>query len=396
MDAKQAEEIKDIAVKSNEAIKVLREEHDKGSKGNAEAMQKANDALDALEVKNQEFTKLYEAEKTASAEMKEQLDDVEKKLSRMSHSEGKGEKSAEYKASMNMILKGVGTPDEMKLLRTDSASDGGVLVHNEISMEMLRDITEISPMRSIARISRTSSKALELPRRTAGMTAYWVGERETVTKSTSKYGDATIPVNKLMAQADATREMLEDSSTDVASEIMTDASEAFAVKEGNGFVLGDAVKKPQGFMTNGDVGEINSGSAALITADSIIQLAGELKTGYNPVYVLNRKTIVAIRLLQTSDNQYLWQAGMTGGNPNTLNGFNYIEMPDMADVAANAYPVAFGDFRKGYRIVDGAGMTVIRDDLTQAGDDEIIWTFRRRVGGQVVIPEAIKKLKIAV
>lgn len=395
MTAAQAVELKKIADESNIAVNALREEHAKGEKANKEVMKKANDQLDELETKNQAFALQFETDKTEKAELKEALTHIETKLSRMRTSDTKNGRSDEYKAGMKMILHGVGSPEEMKLLRTDNSADGGVLVHNEISNEMLKNIVEISPMRSLARVMQSSHKAVELSRRNVASIAYWIGERETVTKSTSTYGGLEIPVNKLMAQADATREMLEDSSSSVESDVMSDAGEAFALKEGAAFINGDGVKKPSGIMQNGDIGEYNSGNATLITSDGVIGLAGELKTGYSPVYIMNRKTVTAIRLLVDLDGQYLWQAGMTGGTPNSLNGYSYVEMPDMADIGAGTFPLAFGDFRKGYRIVDGAGMTVIRDDVTQAGDDEVIWTFRRRVGGQVVLPEAIKKLKIS-
>jgi len=387
-------ELAELAQKSNEAIKVIRAEHEKGINGNKEAIAQAESKLDAIEEKNQEINKAAELAKAEQAEMKEALENVEKRMMRMKTAE-LNEDSEEVKACRHFIAHGKSgmTPEHLKLLRTDSSPDGGVFAVPEITQEVLKDITEVSPMRSIARVMTTNSKSVVLFKRTQKATGGWRGERETAPKTNSKYGEIEIFVNKLMAETQITAEMLEDGIVNISNEIMTDITEDFAEQEGFAFVNGDAVKKPQGFLQNADVQVLASGSSGAITADNVIDLAGELKTGYNAVYVLNRKTIAYLRKLKDLDGQYLWQAGMAGGTPNTLNGSPYIEMPDMPDVAADAKCLAFGDFFRGYRIVDHSAMSMIRDDVTEASDDIIKYVFRRRTGGQVVLPEAIKVLQ---
>jgi len=390
-------ELKRLAQESNEAIVILRSEHEKGMSGNKEAMAKAEAKLDEIESKNQEITIALEAERVARAKFEDEFKEVEKRLMRVKHSDKK-EQSEEYKACLHFIAMGQKgmSPEQLKMLRTDSDPDGGVFAVPEISMEVLKNVTEISPMRALARVMQTNRKSVVLFKRTSNLTGGWRGERESAPNTSSQYGEIEIPVNKIMAEIISTREMLEDGIINVANEIMTDASEDFAQQEGFAFVLGDGVKKPKGFLYDAGVQAINSGIAADITADNVIDLAAELKTGYNATYVLNRKTIAYLRKLKTLDDQYLWQAGLVGGAPNTLNGLPYVEVPDMDNVGANKRPLACGDFMRGYRIADHVAMSVIRDDLTLASDDKIKWVFRRRTGGQVVLPEAIKVLKAAV
>jgi HK97 family phage major capsid protein len=71
-------------------------------------------------------------------------------------------------------------------------------------------------------------------------------------------------------------------------------------------------------------------------------------------------------------------------------------MIDMPDIGAGLYPVAYGDFMRGYYIVDRVGMTMIRDEFTLATSGKVRFTYTRRVGGKVVLPEAIIKLKCSV
>jgi HK97 family phage major capsid protein len=66
---------------------------------------------------------------------------------------------------------------------------------------------------------------------------------------------------------------------------------------------------------------------------------------------------------------------------------------DMPAIAANAFPIAFGDFSRGYLIADRVGMSIVRDEVTKPG--YVRYIIRKRVGGKVKDSNAIKLLKIA-
>jgi len=135
-----------------------------------------------------------------------------------------------------------------------------------------------------------------------------------------------------------------------------------------------------------------------ITGDSLITLVHGIKSDYgrNGTFVFNRSTLAAIRKLKDTAGQYVFQAGMSlqGGVTNTILGQPYVEATDMASIAQNAFPVAYGDFRRAYMIVDRVSLAVLRDPFTQATTGNVRYIARRRVGGQVVLPEAITKLKV--
>ena len=65
----------------------------------------------------------------------------------------------------------------------------------------------------------------------------------------------------------------------------------------------------------------------------------------------------------------------------------------MPDIGANTLPIAFGDFRQGYVIVDRQGVRINRDELTQKG--RIVFDVYKRVGGGAGDFNAVKFLKIA-
>ena len=138
-----------------------------------------------------------------------------------------------------------------------------------------------------------------------------------------------------------------------------------------------------------------TGNAASLSADGVLNICYNLKTAYavNASYILNRASIGAVRTLKDGIGNYLWMPGLQSGLPNTINGAPYYEFPDMPAVGASAYPIAFGDWKRAYTLVDRIAMTFLRDPYTQGASGNVRMWFRRRCGGQVVLAEAIRKLQ---
>lgn len=152
-------------------------------------------------------------------------------------------------------------------------------------------------------------------------------------------------------------------------------------------------------MTNSSVSEVVSGNASALLADGLITLVHSIKADYarQGTFVFNRSTLAAIRKLKDTAGQYVFQAGMTltGGVTNTILGYPYVEATDMPDVGAGNFPIAFGDFRRAYMIVDRINLAVLRDPFTQATTGNVRYVARKRTGGQVVLAEAIVKQKVS-
>jgi len=288
---------------------------------------------------------------------------------------------------------------ERKALTVSNDSTGGYLAPPEYVRELIKDVTEISPIRSIARIRSTGARSIQVPKRTGTFAAQWVAESGTRSETTGyNVGLEELPAHEQYALVDISEQDLEDSVFDLEAEMQSEFAEQFAKAEGAAFVSGNAVGKPEGFMTNSSVSSIDSGSNTAITADNLITLVHNIKSDYgrNGTFVFNRSTLAAIRKLKDTAGQYVFQAGMSlqGGVTNTILGQPYVEATDMASIAQNAFPVAYGDFRRAYMIVDRVSLAVLRDPFTQATTGNVRYIARRRVGGQVVLPEAITKLKV--
>lgn len=362
------------------------------------AYDQMNAQLDKYEEKSQQLSKEIASKNKEIEELKSGHARLEAMMCEPSFGSLNPQQHATLKAYETALTKGVDNLNEVELkyLRTDNNADGGFLVPVDYDNDIIKQITEFSPVRQIARVRTMGFKSTEMPVRSTLISSAWVGEGEEDTTSQSQYGQETLYARKLQVTCAYTREMLDDASPNIVNEISSDVAEEFARLEGNAFVNGDGVEKPEGFMFDSRVAEINSGSASTISFDNFASLEGELKTGYNAVFGFNRRTLAIIRNLKDGAGAYIWRAGNLGaGVPNNINGSAYYEMPDMPDVGAGLYPIIYGDFLKGYLIGDRSGITIIRDDYTQKKKSKIEITFNRRVGGKVMLPEAFVKLKVS-
>jgi HK97 family phage major capsid protein len=369
-------------------------------------VEKISDALDKFEPMNQSITLHGQQQKA----MQEQLDRVETILNRpggMGGDKGK-EEAAKMMAAFDRVMRKPAADRDAAdmevvrhmntLIKGNDAGAGYLLAPPEMQREIIKNIVEISPMRSICRVIQIGSQSYKAPKRTGTASATRVGETGTRSNTGDPaYGMLEILAPELFARFEVSQQMLEDSDYDLLAELRMESAEQFAYKEGyesiNG--TGAGTNQAEGILSNADIGEVVSGSAAAITADGLIDLATELKTGYgrNAVYGLNRMSLRATRKLKDTTNQYLWIPGIANAAPNTINGSSYVEMPDLPNPGAGTYPVLYGDFRQGYAMVDRVGISFQVDFTTGADSGLVVFRARKRVGGGVLKAEAIKKLK---
>ena len=400
-DVKKA--IDDFKGAFEEYKKVNDERLDEISKGESGAeleskLEKIEADLQSIEEVNQNLVKAQADQQ----KMSEQLDNLETVLKRPNSGFTTGEIDTHVKAFDQYCRKGFDNlePDEKKALTVSNDSTGGYLAPPEYVRELIKTVTEISPIRSIAKVRSTSARSIQVPKRTGQFAAQWVAESGTRSETTGyQVGLEEIPAHEHYALVDISEQDLEDTVFNLEAEMQSEFAEQFAKAEGTAFVSGDAVGKPEGILTNSSVGQAVSGSATALTADGLLTLVHSIKSNYgaNGRFVFNRSTLAAIRKLKDTAGQYVFQAGMSlqGGVPNTILGYPYVEATDMPDIASNAFPIVFGDFNRAYQIVDRVALAVLRDPFTQATTGNVRYIARRRVGGQVILPEAIVKHKVS-
>jgi len=346
--------------------------------------------------------------KAAQEKIEARLDALETKMNRppIGDSGTKDERTekstAERKAFGTWLRKGILGPEERKVLTISDDTTGGFLSGPpDYVREIIKGITEISPIRQLARVRETVNRTIQVPKRTGQFSAARTAEVAERTERTGlKYGLEEMALPEAYALVRVSRQDLEDSAFNLEAEIAAEIVEQFAVLEGTEFLTGNGVGQAEGILINTTViagCETTAGSNA-IAADDLIGVQYALKEGYarNASWLMKRATVKVVRLLkEATTNAYIWQPGLQANQPATLLGNPVVECVDMpSGLVDNQYEVAYGDFRRGYLIGDRIQIEIQRLVEKYAEFGQIGFMARKRFNGQVVLPEAIKLLKI--
>jgi HK97 family phage major capsid protein len=320
----------------------------------------------------------------------------------------------ERKAAFDHYIKTGETPAlllEAKGLSEGVATAGGYVAPPELERSILRRLAATSPMREICQVRTIGSGTFRKPVSPAGLAAAWVAETAARPETTAPTLDVIdFPAGELYASPAATQALLDDAYVSIDEWLAEEVQDAFAAQETTAFVTGDGVNKPKGLLaytaapdasyTWGQVGYLATGVAGGFAAtnptDRLIDLIYATKTQYrqNGRFVLNRRTVSLVRKFKDAQGNYIWNAALQPGQSASLLGFPVTEIEAMPDIAANALAVAFGDFEKGYLIVDRAGVRVLRDPYS--AKPHVLFYTTKRVGGGVQNFDAVKLLKFAV
>ena len=222
-------------------------------------------------------------------------------------------------------------------------------------------------------------------------------------------------MGELYANPAITQTALDDMVFNAGEWITTEIGESFGVAENEDFTTGNGTKRAKGFLAYDatdeadgvrDFGKLQflktgvaDGFKALTStvspADDLSDLIYTLKAAYRQgaVFMMNSKTLGAIRKWKDSEGNAVWQHSLAAGQPGTLLGYEVVENEAMPDVGPDEIPIAFGNFKRAYLICDRIGVRLVRDPYTNKPYVHFYTT--KRVGGCVVNSEAIKLLKIA-
>jgi HK97 family phage major capsid protein len=358
--------------------------------------------------------KLARIDQTIDAQAR-RLDEIVLKNSRPSISGERLRGSPEHKMAFENYVRSGENANlralEWKALSVGSNADGGFLVPPEIEAQISQRLIAISPIRAIAGMRTISSNVYKKPFMITGPAVGWVGETDNRTQTASPTLDElSFSAMELYAMPAATGTLLEDSAVNIDEWLAQEVEQVFAAQEGAAFVVGDGINKPKGFLSYnvianaswswGNIGYIASGVSGAFPSsnpsDVLVDLIYSVNAGYrqNGVFVMNRKTQSTIRKFKDSTGNYLWQPPAVTGGKATLMTFPVIEAEDMPDVAANSLSIAFGDFNRGYLVVDRAGVSVLRDPYT--AKPYVLFYTTKRVGGGIQDFAAIKLVKFSV
>jgi HK97 family phage major capsid protein len=301
-------------------------------------------------------------------------------------------------------------------MSTQSNPDGGYTVVPQLDDTIEATLRDLTPLRRLARIVKMKPGHSEWQKviPVNGAESGWAGEEdERADTDGPQFGLVTIVPREIFALPQLTNHLIEDSAFDVASFMEEDVAGEFSLREGEAFVDGNGIKRPQGFLARptsadsdatrafGTLQYITTGAAGAFPAsdpaDKLKDLVATLKPAYRKgagvAFLMNSSTANTISKFKDANGNFIWKDSLIEGQPDRLLGYAVELDEGMPDIANNAYAVAFGNWRRGYAIVDKPGTKLIVDKVTRKG-----WTklyFYKRVGGGTLDSRAIKLLRFS-
>lgn len=300
---------------------------------------------------------------------------------------------------------------QVKSMSSDTDPDGGYMVPSIIDNMVSKALREISPMRQIARVVKVESGDFSMLHSTGGTGYAWVGEREARPKTANpSFREVKPPMGEIYSMPGVTQRLLDDAGFDLENWLVDEVSEVLGEGEGNAFPLGNGINKPRGYLTydtdsaadgtrpEDKIQYVPSGAsgdfASSNPSDKLIKLVYSLKPRYrnNAVWTMNGNTLERIRSFKNGQGDYIWKPGLESGQPSMLLGYPVHEDEHMPDIEADSLSIAFGNFQRGYTIVD-RNSTMLRDPFT--AKPNVLFYTTRRVGGAVRDFRAIKLIKFS-
>ena len=427
-----SQEVKDSFAKTEAAFAELKSAIEAGDEANSEAVEAVAEEMAKTQKKHDEMVqkqaKLIERQDALELALrnaprgesqKERVDQVKAAadFERLSNIRGQrrsddtkapnAEAYAAYRKSMNEYLrrgeKAVYTEAHQKALTYGNDTEGGYLVPVEMASSIVERIYEDSSLRSVANVQQIGGSIYKIPVAWGRIGSGWVGETQNreETGTGQPFKEVAITAHELYAYPIASLSLLEDSAVNLEDWIGKEAGNEFARDENAAFISGDGNGKPRGVLTYpvgsgfGMLEAINSGIAGGVNYDSFVNLITGLKTGYQSraAFLTSRLGLAMVMKLKDGEGRPLWLPSLTEGAPSTLLGRSVVIADDVPGPGVNTVAFAYGDFQRGYTIVDRIGLNVIRDDVTKPGF--VRWNIRKRVGGGVVDFDAIKVMPLS-
>lgn len=325
--------------------------------------------------------------------LKSRIDKIEAKANRpvaanSNHPAADNDNMKAFEAELRQTLL------EKKTLTVAAPGTAGNLVRDDFSTTILEKLRPLSPLRQLARVVSVSSALLQIPRLVNRVVPGSVTEVQAKPSSEPTFEQIDIKNFAMGVMTPVSRTALEDSAVNLVDFLQSHIVSEFGTLEAQWFVTGNGTTQAEGVLTSTAVEDIE---AAAVNTDALLDVFYGVKSAYafNGSWLMNRKTMRVVRGLRDSDGNLLWQSGLQAGQPGLLLGKPVYECDFMPDIAADATPIIFGDFSTGYTITDRVTFEPHVDYDTRFGEDIVVFGGRRRVGGRVVMGEALIKLKIA-
>lgn len=302
--------------------------------------------------------------------------------------ESKGRASDEYRKAMLQAMR-TNFRQVSNILQEGVDADGGYLVPVEYDRRLIDILEEENIMRGLGtRITTSGEHKINIA--ATKPAAAWIEEGGALQFTDATFDQTFLDAFKLHVAIKVTEELLYDNAFNLENYIITQFGKAIANAEEDAFLNGNGTGKPTGIFAADKGGEVISTLTAALKSDDMLDLVYGLKRPYrkNASFIMNDATLSQLRKLKDNNGAYIWQPSYQVGEPDTVLGY---------EVNTSAYAptdgIAFGDY-KYYNIGDRGTRSFKQLNELFAGNGMIGFVAKERVDGKLILPEAVKILKL--
>lgn len=365
--------------------------------------------FDSLLEKHQECENTAERKKRLNSIYSDSVEKVEKIAERTKETVSKVEDDKEMskRCLQSYLLRGFNgmTADERAFYTQERAqstttdSEGGYTVATLMGDKIIESMAQYGGMRSVCDIITTSKgEQIDYPTNDeTSNTGAWLAEGSAAAELDTVFGTKAIEAWTASSKyIKVNAQLIQDSSFDIEKYISDILATRLGRISNTGYTVGSGSSQPHGVAGDSAVGK-TAAAVAATTFNELLDLKHSVDRDYrvNGTWMFNDNTLVALKKLAiTSANQSLWQQGIIAGEPSTIDGQAYTVNNDLADMAAGAHSILYGDFKK-YLIRDVAGINIRRSEHVAFLNNQITFLGELRTDGRLLDTNAVKHMRMS-
>jgi len=403
----------------NEDIKKLSDElgsiFDKQSRIYADAKSEGREVtkeeenrFDALEAEHSKKSKSIEQLRALNSKNFSNKEEIEKiaEKSQKSVSKIEDEKEMAKKTLVSYLIRGFAgmTPEEksfysqQRAQSTTTDSEGGYTVATLMGNKIIESMSQYGGMRSVCDVISTSKgETIEYPTNDeTANTGAWLAEGSAAAELDTVFGQKTIEAWTASSKyIKVNAQLVQDSSFNIEKFISDILAQRLGRITNTGYTVGSGSSQPHGIAGDSAFGT-SSAAVAAVTFLEMLELKHSVDRDYrvNGTWMFNDNTLLALKKVSlASANQSLWQPGVVGGEPATIDGQAYTVNNDLVDMAAGSHSILYGDFKK-YLIRDAGGINIRRSEHVGFLNNQITFLGELRTDGRLLDTNAVKHMRM--
>lgn len=282
---------------------------------------------------------------------------------------------------------------------TTTDSEGGYTVDETMGNRIIEQMKNFGGMRSVATVQSTArGQQINWPTNNdTTNVGRWLAENSAATETDAVFG--TTSINAWTASSDmiaVSSQLLQDSNFNIEAFLVKILSKRLGRLSNTGYTVGDGSSKPNGIVEDSTFGKAAAAIGAT-TFNEFLDLKYSVDRDYrnNATWMFNDNTSLAMKKIAlASEGQTLWQEGIIGGTPSTIDGDAFTINNDMPDMAAGTHPVIYGDISE-YLIRDAAGINIRRSEHVNFAKNQITFLGELRTDGKLLDLQAVKHMRMS-